>query len=649
MAVRAPASRARWSSRVASSLQLSSSQRSHAARHGEREPARLLRVGGRAARGTRCSAALRIGTCRGVTVDGQRRQPLKEEIGRPRRPAAGRRPASAAWLTSTTSGAAGEPAGEAGRLEALRDRSCAPASGSTASSSRAALQQERGRVAAAPARRTRSARAGDPRGRAADRRRAPVSRGRRAARGRRRARRLRTWPAPPPARAAHGARGRGSARRRARGRRRRRPGRPRLGPAGRPRQVGGDVARRGRPSPRPGARRAGRDRPRRRSRSANARCARRRSSGGCRAVDRGAHKRMAEAHPGADLEQPGRLRPPRSATPVIHEPLGRAPHQRRIAGGIGRRDDQEPLSVLRQRLGAAARSAARSDRQATQRPANRSRPPAARGESPVAARATPTGCRAPRPGADRRRASSSRPGSPRPGGRAHRHPASPSTTSSGTPGELVARLARDEQQHHRLREQPARHEHQRLRRGPVQPLRIVDHAQKRAILRAPRRAGSRSPGRREADPAPRRRSARTWSLGRRAADREADRAGRAPAAHSWCRAPKASSRSDSTPTARSKVRPDAEAITFSRSAVPAAPRLRPHQQRARPPSGRASSSSPTDHCGNRLSDRAASGEGHRTGKTLPAWKRSRPSASPAAGPHRPVRGLRDRPPPRGVT
>ena len=61
--------------------------------------------------------------------------------------------------------------------------------------------------------------------------------------------------------------------------------------------------------------------------------------------------------------------------------------------------------------------------------------------------------------------------------------ASPSTTSSGSPASFVARLARGEQHHHRLRQQPARHERQRLRGGAVQPLRVVDHAHKRTLLR----------------------------------------------------------------------------------------------------------------------------------------------------------------------
>ncbi len=49
-------------------------------------------------------------------------------------------------------------------------------------------------------------------------------------------------------------------------------------------------------------------------------------------------------------------------------------------------------------------------------------------------------------------------------------------------GKLTDRLADGEDHDYRLRQQPPRHERQRLRGGAVQPLRVVDHAQKRALL-----------------------------------------------------------------------------------------------------------------------------------------------------------------------
>ena len=61
MAVRAPASRARWSSRVASVLQLSSSQTSHAARHAN-ESQRDSSGGRTGCSRNALSADLRIGT-----------------------------------------------------------------------------------------------------------------------------------------------------------------------------------------------------------------------------------------------------------------------------------------------------------------------------------------------------------------------------------------------------------------------------------------------------------------------------------------------------------------------------------------------------------------------------------------------------------
>jgi hypothetical protein len=39
-----------------------------------------------------------------------------------------------------------------------------------------------------------------------------------------------------------------------------------------------------------------------------------------------------------------------------------------------------------------------------------------------------------------------------------------------------------EHQRDRLGQQPARHERQRLRRRPVQPLRVIYHAQQRLLL-----------------------------------------------------------------------------------------------------------------------------------------------------------------------
>jgi hypothetical protein len=58
--------------------------------------------------------------------------------------------------------------------------------------------------------------------------------------------------------------------------------------------------------------------------------------------------------------------------------------------------------------------------------------------------------------------------------------------------EVLARLVRGEQDHHRLGRQPPGHKRQCLRRGPIQPLRIVDYAQKRSLLSPGRQQVQRS-------------------------------------------------------------------------------------------------------------------------------------------------------------
>ena len=57
---------------------------------------------------------------------------------------------------------------------------------------------------------------------------------------------------------------------------------------------------------------------------------------------------MPERHPLTDRQQPVRLRPSRGRGPDP-EPLGRLPKQQRIAERFGRREQQQPPSVTRQR------------------------------------------------------------------------------------------------------------------------------------------------------------------------------------------------------------------------------------------------------------------------------------------------------------
>ena len=58
---------------------------------------------------------------------------------------------------------------------------------------------------------------------------------------------------------------------------------------------------------------------------------------------------------------------------------------------------------------------------------------------------------------------------------------SPSTTSARQPLELITRITRREHKRDRLRQQPPRHEHERLRRGPIKPVRVINHTQKRLL------------------------------------------------------------------------------------------------------------------------------------------------------------------------
>ena len=255
---------------------------------------------------------------------------------------------------------------------------------------------------------------------------------------------------------------------------------PRLGPAGRLRQVGGDALvgagrRLGQVPCAPvgidlGVGRAG-QRPVRPPPFLRR----------CRSVDRGARERMAKAHPGTDLHQASRLHCVRRHT-RDRQLLGCAPHQRRITGGIGRRHDQEPPGVLRQRAEPLREAlldptghghSARQGKAAGQL-RRRELPGQLQQRQRIAPRLAQelVGHALVQPPGDRRGQKGARIGILQSLDHQLRHAR-----------ELVARFPRDEQHHHRLGEQPPRHEHQRLRRGPVQPLRIVDHAQQRPILR----------------------------------------------------------------------------------------------------------------------------------------------------------------------
>ena len=328
--------------------------------------------------------------------------------------------------------------------------------------------------------------------------------------------------------AARGARARVSARPRARETRRRRPDRPAPGRDRPPARARRRRPRRGRPPPRPDARRAGRDRPARRSP---------RPTPGAPAAAPAATPPGRPPSARADDETAPwpsiSIRPADSAGsstgPAIPSRSAARHNERRIT------QSAPPPPPSKSRWVSSGSASSRFRKLSSIRPGSDSapgnpNPPAScAGESPRGSSNNANGL--PRVSATSWSAtrSSSRPGIT--DASSARASASPKTLDHQLrqAREQIARLARGEQHHHRLRQQPARHEHHRLRRGAVQPLRVVDHAQQRPLLRGLREQAQH----RQADEEPVRHRAgtqvRTWSRAPRAADPEADRAGRASA------------------------------------------------------------------------------------------------------------------------
>ena len=116
---------------------------------------------------------------------------------------------------------------------------------------------------------------------------------------------------------------------------------------------------------------------------------------GCRPVDRRAHERMTKPHPRAELEQTrlGRRRRRLGADP---EPLGRAPQQHRLADRLGRRDQQQPLRLRRERLEPPPEALLDPTRQSAARPACPNPPASSAASARAAAPAAPADCRASR-------------------------------------------------------------------------------------------------------------------------------------------------------------------------------------------------------------------------------------------------------------
>jgi hypothetical protein len=198
-----------------------------------------------------------------------------------------------------------------------------------------------------------------------------------------------------------------------------------------------------------------------------------------RPVYRGADERMAEDDPPADLEQPGRLGRD-DGVPGEPEPGGSAPHQGSVAGWLGRREQHHEPRRLRQLLHpsqealldpAGQRELMRQAEAARQlggrAPARqfeqRQRVPPGFGQYPL------PDLLIERPWHDRAQQ--------RPGIEIAQSP----DHEAGDSVEILARLAGREGQQHALGLDPAGGEGQRLRRGLVQPLAVVHHADQRPL------------------------------------------------------------------------------------------------------------------------------------------------------------------------
>ena len=232
-----------------------------------------------------------------------------------------------------------------------------------------------------------------------------------------------------------------------------------------------------------------------------------------RPVHRRPHERMAEAHLGAELDQV-RAGGGAPAAASIPERGGRLPQQQRIADGLGR-GDQEQESRRRRELGqsllVAVLDAARQCRRAVhaepacqlgRRPAarelqQRQRVAAGLGDDPVAHALV-----------ERTRQHAVQQ-------RLRIDVVQASDGELGEPVEmrLTGRVAHREHEPERLGPEPAGDEGERLRRGAVEPLRVVHHTQQRPVLC---RVGEQAQDR-EADEEP------IWSVAAAQAERGAQR------------------------------------------------------------------------------------------------------------------------------
>ena len=188
---------------------------------------------------------------------------------------------------------------------------------------------------------------------------------------------------------------------------------------------------------------------------------------------------MLEPHPAAELDQ---ARLPRWVRCVSRDgqPLGGPPHQRPVAGRIGRRQLHQPSGLVRQGVqlpGEAVLDPARQ-RSGTGQPESAGQ---LRGGQPARQfqqrQRVPAGLRHDQVADPRVQ----RPGQCRIQQRPRVLVCQPADFQLRQPGQARARLTGREHQPDRVGAQPPRRESQRLRRGLVQPLLVVDQADQRAF------------------------------------------------------------------------------------------------------------------------------------------------------------------------
>ena len=202
-----------------------------------------------------------------------------------------------------------------------------------------------------------------------------------------------------------------------------------------------------------------------------------------RPVGRRTRRRVPESHPGTELQQarPGYRR---HGLNRDAQPPGGAPDHHRVAGRLGRRDHQQPPARagqvvqlppdavlhlawprqhLRQHLRQAEPARQLGLRHRPRQLKQGQRVPPRLGHDLV-----------PHPLVQRP-----------PHGRAQQLPCvrvpQPPHRQLGQRAEVRVQLPRRDHHQHRPRSEPARHERHRLRRGLVQPLRVIDHADQRPV------------------------------------------------------------------------------------------------------------------------------------------------------------------------